>query len=114
VSGALPDGDGGCEAVHTVVRSPRQVAAVGPGTCLGREVLPGFFVEFPGGQGGAAGLVVDEFAAAQLGGDGPDEFVEPVVGLARGSQAGRGRELRQDLPVPGRLREAELSGRFLF
>jgi hypothetical protein len=62
------------------------------------------FVEFPVEEGHAAGPVVDELPGAQLTGDGQDEFIESVVGSPVGRQGGRGRELGQDLPVPGRLR----------
>jgi len=72
---------------------------------VGDQVLPGLFVEFPVEEGHAAGPVVDELPGAQLTGDGQDEFIESVVGSPGGRQGGRGRELGQDLPVPGRLRE---------
>ena len=99
------------EAVNKVVRSLRQVAAVGPGARPGHEVLPCFLVERPVGKGHAACLVADERPTLQLTGDGQDELVKPVIGLPDGGQSGRGRECSQDLPVPGSLREPDLAGR---
>ena len=97
MSGALPDRDGGREAVDNVVRPLGKATAAGPGARLGHEVLPGLFIEFPAGEGRAARLVVDGRSGVQLTGDGHDEFVGPVLGLPDGSQSGCGGEPGQDL-----------------
>jgi hypothetical protein len=48
------------------MRSQREMAAVGPGPCLGDEVLPGFFVELPVEKGKATAPVVIEDSEASI------------------------------------------------
>ena len=52
VSGALPDRDGGREAVNNVVWPLGKVTAVGPVACRGHEILPGSLIERPAGGTG--------------------------------------------------------------